>query len=88
MLSKCANPECTAPFHYLKEGKLFQVDSRAFPGPELVSDKKPVQRIEYFWLCGRCAELMTLAFERGKGVITVPLPPAHVTPLRKAAAGA
>jgi hypothetical protein len=24
MLSKCANPVCTTPFHYLRDGKLFQ----------------------------------------------------------------
>jgi hypothetical protein len=55
----------------LREGKLFQIDARAFPEPEDVSEKKPVQRVEYFWLCGSCAEIMTLGFERGKGVIVV-----------------
>lgn len=83
MLSKCANPGCTAPFHYLREGKLFQIDARAFDGCEDATRKKAVQRVEYFWLCGTCAEVMTLGFERGKGVITVALAPAEI-PLRKA----
>ncbi len=77
MLSKCANPTCAAPFHYLRDGKLFQIDSRfgtrASPsGPQLLG-KKPAGRIEYFWLCNACSSTMTLAYERGKGVVAVPL---------------
>jgi hypothetical protein len=87
MLSKCANPACSAPFHYLREGKLFQIDARAFPGSEEVAERKPVQRVEYFWLCGSCAEVMTLGFERGKGVITLALNEAARSG-RKAAVGA
>ena len=87
MLSKCANPTCSAPFHYLREGRLFQIDARALPGPEEVSRKKPVQRVEYFWLCGSCAEVMTLGYERGKGVITVSLNQRDAAP-RRAAVGA
>ncbi len=71
MLSKCANPQCSEPFIYLRDGRLFQIDTGA--GPQLVTDGKLPHRIEYFWLCGQCALSMTLAFERGKGVVTVPL---------------
>ena len=75
MLSKCANPECATPFHYLREGRLFQIDAGAdSTGPQLVSVKRPAQKIEYFWLCGRCAEIMTLALHRKYGVVAVPLP--------------
>jgi hypothetical protein len=77
MLSKCANPQCTAPFHYLHEGKLFQIDtSLGAPqssGPQLVERSKPPRHVEYFWLCGQCSLTMTLTFQRGKGVVTVPL---------------
>ena len=86
MLSKCANPECTAPFHYLRDGKLFQIDTSALSqsaGPQLVNEAKPAHRIEYFWLCTQCSSSMTLTFQRGKGVVTVPLAPAAV---RRAAA--
>ncbi len=72
MLSKCANPDCAAPFIYLREGKLFHINTAI--GPQLVTEGKPPQRIEYFWLCSDCAANMTLAFQRGKGVVTVPLP--------------
>ena len=79
MLSKCANPECTAPFHYLRDGKLFQIVTSAVTphseGPQLLDSSKPLHRVEFFWLCGPCSSTMTLAFQRGKGVITVPLRP-------------
>ena|SRR5579871_4823171 len=26
MLSKCANPACTKPFHYLRDGRLYEVE--------------------------------------------------------------
>ncbi len=73
MLSKCANPDCSAPFHYLREGKLFQIDNER-SGPRLVTDKRPARKVEYFWLCGDCASSMTLALHRIKGVIAIPLP--------------
>lgn len=74
MLSKCANPQCTAPFHYLHEGKLFQIDtSRGLSGPQLVDKNKPPHHVEYFWLCGHCSLSMTLAYQRGKGVVMIPL---------------
>lgn len=76
MLSKCANPECTAAFHYLHDGRLFQIDtSIAYPleaRPELVAEAKPPHRVEYFWLCGQCSSTMTLGFQRGRGVVMVP----------------
>jgi hypothetical protein len=73
MLSKCANPKCSTPFHYLRDGKLFQIDV-AGAGPQLVSEKRPAHKIEYFWLCGSCYGSMTLAFHRGKGVVTMTRP--------------
>lgn len=83
MLSKCANPACSTPFQYLREGKLFQIeiDSTARGGIHLL-DKLPSRKVEHFWLCGACSALMTLAYQRGKGVITLPLS----QPVRTAAA--
>src|SRR5207302_7934307 len=31
MVSKCANPACSTPFHYLREGKIFRVEVEATP---------------------------------------------------------
>ena len=81
MLSKCANPECTAPFHYLREGKLFQIDTSMaqLPVPELVEKGKPPHHIEYFWLCEECARVVTLTFDSRRGICTVPLPAGETT---------
>jgi hypothetical protein len=80
MLSKCANPACTTPFHYLRDGKLFQIDTSLggpqMVGPLLADEPRQPQRIEFFWLCAECSSTMTLAFQRGKGVVMVPLPAA------------
>ena len=31
MVSKCANPACSTPFHYLREGKVFRVEVEVIP---------------------------------------------------------
>ena len=77
MLHKCANPACSNPFRKLSEGKLFLVETDAF------SPSNPAQRrwdhglqhrVEHFWLCAECASVLTLSFEKGKGLQTIPLP--------------
>ncbi len=72
MIHKCANAECSEPFHYLREGRLFQVDREAVE-PPLGGNSKPSHNVEHFWLCGRCAEKLTLVYERGRGVVTRPI---------------
>lgn len=81
MLAKCANPACTAHFLYLREGKLYQIETQG-ESPSgnreqnqrvtMNGDRKPARRLEFFWLCGRCARNMTLSFDRGRGVVVVP----------------
>lgn len=89
MLSKCANPECSEPFQYLRSGKLFllpvdSVSPNGGPaGPQLVEGQRSQRKVEHFWLCGSCIKTMTLAYDPGKGVVMVP----HGTPMRRAAAG-
>jgi len=83
MLSKCANPACSASFRYLHNGKLFRVERPAertarsnldFDDQRTV--RKPASRIEFFWLCDECSAVMTLAFDDG-AVKTVPRAKAH-----------
>jgi len=50
MVSKCANPNCFATFHYLHEGKLFVVDEHA-AGPLRAASHPP----RCFWLCSQCS---------------------------------
>lgn len=81
MLSKCANPKCSAPFLYLREGKLFRWDvTSPAPNPDQ-NFKKPTRKIEFFWLCDHCSAEMTLTNQNGTGVTVKPL-------LRSAAASA
>jgi hypothetical protein len=69
MLSKCANPDCHTTLHYLREGRVFKVesDSELF----LVEGKKrPPRKVEHFWLCGPCSETSTLVKDQA-GIIKV-----------------
>jgi hypothetical protein len=56
MLSKCANPKCTAQLRYLQEGQLFVI----WPvGSIIVAES----HIQYLWLCGSCCRRMTVTGE-------------------------
>ena len=71
MLSKCANPDCSAHFLYLHQGKLFRFETRADGHGASGYDpetKKLARRVEFFWLCDHCAAVMTLTFKEGIGV--------------------
>jgi len=69
MLAKCANPACSTPLLYLREGKIFMVEA---PQPQLLNASptktKPANRVEHFWLCGPCSGEMTLTYDRQRGV--------------------
>jgi hypothetical protein len=77
MVSKCANPECSALFLYFHQGKLFRLetegreDRRRHLGDE-TGVSKPLRRIEFYWLCEDCAERMTIAFDKVSGVSVRP----------------
>ncbi|MGC2742542.1 MAG: hypothetical protein WA672_05090 [Candidatus Angelobacter sp.] len=90
MLAKCANPACSTPLVYLREGKIFMVES---PQPQFallsaVSAKpKASKRVEHFWLCGPCSNEMTLTFDRQLGIEIVRKKPVGKAPLvRRASA--
>lgn len=75
MVSKCANPDCATTFRYFHTGKLFRVETPAITVQETWDDntmKKPMRRLEFFWLCEDCAGKMTLGFDRGIGVSVRP----------------
>jgi len=57
MVTKCLNPLCGAPFHYLRSGKLFLVNSHDYRGGQKDVNHR---RAEYFWLCESCTARMTL----------------------------
>lgn len=77
MISKCANPACSAHFLYLHRGRVFRITRTADKGPQLQlggdSDQKKQPPVEFFWLCERCAEILTVRYRKESGVIVQPL---------------
>ena len=79
VISKCANPECSASFRYLHEGKLFEFEVRLFDEPLIDHStashyQKPSREIECFWLCDSCASTMTIVCEPNTHrIVIVPL---------------
>ncbi|HEY1937835.1 MAG TPA: hypothetical protein VGJ33_07875 [Candidatus Angelobacter sp.] len=73
MLAKCANPSCSTPLVYLREGKIFMIEG---PGQLNVTNSpsapKSPNRVEHFWLCGPCSSQMTVTSDRKRGVQVVP----------------
>jgi hypothetical protein len=91
VLHKCANPACSSLFRSLSRGKLFllQTDSAAWGITPAHRRERSTRRMERYWLCDACSAVLTLAFERGRGMVTVPLPgretqmpPLHLTQMR------
>jgi hypothetical protein len=79
MLSKCANPSCSTPLIYLREGKVFAMqsaDRSALTQPRVAQQgpilAKPSGRVEHFWLCGPCSESLTLVYDIEGGVRVTP----------------
>ncbi|HYL16155.1 MAG TPA: hypothetical protein VEV41_24195 [Terriglobales bacterium] len=75
MLAKCANPACSATFHYFHEGKLFAIESKIDP----LSRERPIDPeytggphgVQYFWLCSSCCRAMTVLPDGNQGVTVV-----------------
>lgn len=85
VISKCANPECSVPLRYLRDGRLYQFEVKATrvlsPDQSGISSgiKRPSRQIWHFWLCGQCASTMTLAFDHLEGLRMVPKIHEHVS---------
>ena len=81
MLYKCANSDCPSIFRRLSQGKLFVIEtdnSTVVPGITPASRRaRSSRRLEHYWLCDCCSSLLTVSFERGRGVVTVPIHPGN-----------
>ncbi len=76
MLSKCANPVCSAPFRYLHQGRIFSLMLGPEPnGINAAWDHVVERPVERYWLCEACARTMTLCRAKN-GVVVRPLSPA------------
>jgi len=72
MLSKCANPACSATFQYLHQGKIFHLCPS--PAVEMAAAAEGLFLVERFWLCDDCAKEMTVIWDGARAKI-VRLPP-------------
>lgn len=75
MLSKCANPECSTRFLYMRGGKLFRWDQLQGVKDSGLAIRKESHGVEFFWLCDRCAPQMTVVYRKGVGITMKPLLP-------------
>jgi hypothetical protein len=77
MVGTCANPACSEPFHNLRSGKLFLVETPVDTDPaqeQSRTDFAPIpRRVQYFWLCESCAQTMRLVYDQRTGVGVEPL---------------
>ncbi len=61
MLSCCLNSACGAPFRYLHEGRIFNIERVvAVPG-----NPEPQRLVEHYWLCGICSMSLKVVVENG-----------------------
>jgi hypothetical protein len=75
VLHKCANPACNNPFRKLSQGKLFLVETEPIEESNQANWRaRSSHHIEYYWLCDQCALVLTLSYEKGRGVVTVSRP--------------
>jgi hypothetical protein len=67
MLSKCANPVCSATFRYLHQGRIFQL----VPGPavEWAAAKNGLLPVERFWLCDACSIEMNVIWDGARAKV-------------------
>lgn len=64
MFSQCANPDCKTKFDY-REGRFFR-----FHKEHMTGDEPPnTHRVQHLWLCRKCSERYTLAYEEARGVV-------------------
>jgi hypothetical protein len=62
MLSKCANPACSARFRYLRQGRIFNMEVGAPPSN---GEREASHKVEHFWLCDNCSAVMEVVRENG-----------------------
>ena len=68
---KCANPACPTAFDWMNGGKFFRFRQQEAleSGPKQKDLGANLHNVEHFWLCNRCAQMFTLVYSRGQGVV-------------------
>src|SRR3954470_8284530 len=71
MVSNCANPKCSKPLVYLREGRIFVFDVPLQRLPEEGTGRGS-HRLEHFWLCGECSQTMILQQAGDRSIQLIP----------------
>jgi len=69
MISKCANPDCSARLLYLRSGKVIRLDfesPRARPAANTGEYTGTARRAQFFWLCAECSARVSLKLVEGR----------------------
>jgi len=74
MVNDCANPKCSKPLHYLRDGRVFVFDVPSAPSVARVEGARG-RRMEHYWLCGDCAQSYTLKHSPDGGIELLARPP-------------
>jgi hypothetical protein len=61
MLSRCLNASCGAPFHFLEEGRIFNIEHIV----ATAGKGEPQRFVEQYWLCGVCSQGLKVVVENG-----------------------
>jgi hypothetical protein len=69
MVDNCANPKCNKPLHYLRDGRVFTFN---VPSAAVGSTGQRLQHVEHYWLCGDCADSLTLERVPEAGIKVLP----------------
>lgn len=82
MVSKCANPDCSAAFRYLHEGRIFHLT----PTPAVRTATRDRRTLhERFWLCEECVKTLTVVWDGARAKVMPKLAPrVKAAPLREA----
>ncbi len=82
MVNSCANPKCSKPLHYLREGRVFVFDVPDAPSANRTKGARG-RRMEHYWLCGDCAQTYMLKHSTEEGVRLLARSPMHtINPMK------
>jgi hypothetical protein len=71
MVNHCANPQCSKPLHYLREGQIFAFNVPDPSAPQGSTGYSSLH-VEHFWLCGDCSMTMQLTRTSGNDIRLLP----------------